>query len=45
MAYPALVEKALRLIEERGGSVDEPALCRELFGRSGDWTTRWRSTT
>src|SRR5687767_9969599 len=35
MAYPALVEKALRLVEERGGTVDEAALCRELFGQSG----------
>src|SRR5690242_9016340 len=34
-AYPALVERALRLIEARGGPVDGADLARELFGATG----------
>ena len=33
--YPALVERALRLIEERGEPVGADELCRELFGAAG----------
>ncbi len=33
--YPALVERALRLIEERGEPVEAGELCRELFGAAG----------
>jgi hypothetical protein len=33
--YPALVERALRLIEERGQPVGGDELCRELFGAPG----------
>jgi hypothetical protein len=35
MGYPALVERALRLVDERGGAVAESELCAALFGASG----------
>lgn len=38
--YPALVERALRLIEQRGEPVEAAELARTLFGAShGPWTT------